>query len=83
MVDGRRYPAGDDSAVAGAREQPTSTYLGASLGAPGTGFGLAIVRDLAALYGGSITLSESPLGGLRVTLRLPSALTGSDPVKNG
>jgi signal transduction histidine kinase len=41
--------------------------------APGTGFGLAIVRDLAEVYGGSIALGASPLGGLRATLRLPSA----------
>jgi signal transduction histidine kinase len=41
--------------------------------APGTGFGLAIVRDLAELYGGSIVLGASPDGGLRATLRLPSA----------
>jgi signal transduction histidine kinase len=39
--------------------------------APGFGFGLAIVRDLATLYGGAITLSDSPLGGLRAMLRLP------------
>ena len=37
---------------------------------PGSGFGLAIVRDLAELYGGSIALDDSPLGGLRVSLRL-------------
>ncbi len=37
----------------------------------GSGFGLAIVRDLAELYGGSITLEASPLGGLRARLRLP------------
>lgn len=41
--------------------------------APGSGFGLAIVRDLAEVYGGTIALSRSPLGGLRATLRLPSA----------
>jgi signal transduction histidine kinase len=40
--------------------------------APGSGFGLAIVRDLAELYGGSITLSDSPAGGLRARLTLPS-----------
>jgi signal transduction histidine kinase len=39
--------------------------------APGSGFGLAIVRELAALYAGSIALDQSPLGGLRATLRLP------------
>ena len=39
--------------------------------APGSGLGLAIVRDLADLYGGSITLQDSPLGGLRARLTLP------------
>jgi signal transduction histidine kinase len=38
---------------------------------PGSGFGLAIVRDIAGLYGGSLDLSASPLGGLRARLRLP------------
>lgn len=40
--------------------------------APGTGFGLAIVSDLAELYGGSITLTDSPLGGTRAVLTLSS-----------
>jgi signal transduction histidine kinase len=40
--------------------------------ASGSGLGLAIARDLAELYGGSIALGESPLGGLRATLRLPA-----------
>jgi signal transduction histidine kinase len=39
---------------------------------PGSGLGLAIVRDIAELYGGSITLEDSPLGGLRARLTLPS-----------
>jgi signal transduction histidine kinase len=34
--------------------------------------GLAIARDLARLYGGDITMEESPLGGLRVQLVLPA-----------
>lgn len=41
--------------------------------APGSGFGLSITRELAELYGGSIGLSRSDLGGLRVTLVLPAA----------
>ncbi|WP_448189203.1 sensor histidine kinase [Azospirillum sp. sgz301742] len=41
---------------------------------PGTGLGLAVVRDLARLYGGDVRLEDSPLGGLRAELRLPSAL---------
>ena len=40
---------------------------------PGFGFGLSITRELAELYAGSLTLDRSPLGGLRVTIRLPSA----------
>jgi signal transduction histidine kinase len=40
--------------------------------APGSGFGLAIVRDLAELYGGSISLETAPMGGLRARLRLPT-----------
>jgi signal transduction histidine kinase len=41
--------------------------------APGSGLGLAIVRDLAELHEGSIALDRSPMGGLRVTLRLPAS----------
>lgn len=41
--------------------------------APGSGLGLAIVRDLARLYGGDVHAEPSPLGGLRVALRLPAA----------
>jgi signal transduction histidine kinase len=39
---------------------------------PGSGLGLSIVVDLAAIYSGSLRLGDSPLGGLRATLRLPS-----------
>ena len=38
---------------------------------PGDGLGLAIVRDVAELYGGAVSLGESPLGGLRAVLDLP------------
>jgi two-component system osmolarity sensor histidine kinase EnvZ len=37
----------------------------------GVGLGLAIARDMARSHGGDVTLSTSPLGGLRATLRLP------------
>jgi signal transduction histidine kinase len=39
---------------------------------PGSGLGLAIVDDLARLYGGQVTLADSPLGGLRAVLELPA-----------
>ena len=42
---------------------------------PGSGLGLSIVDELARAYGGSVTLGESPLGGLRVCLDLPRAET--------
>ena len=38
---------------------------------PGSGLGLSIVAELASVYGGSLHLEESPLGGLRAILRLP------------
>jgi two-component system osmolarity sensor histidine kinase EnvZ len=37
----------------------------------GTGLGLAIARDIARSHGGDITLGESPLGGLRASVRVP------------
>lgn len=37
----------------------------------GVGLGLAIARDVARSHGGDISLSQSPLGGLRAALRLP------------
>jgi len=40
---------------------------------PGSGLGLSIVVDLAALYGGRLTLDTAPLGGLRAELVLPAA----------
>ncbi|QWW66624.1 ATP-binding protein [Rhizobium sp. WYJ-E13] len=43
-----------------------------NLDASGTGLGLAIVRDIARSHGGNITLGDSPLGGLRATVRIPA-----------
>ena len=37
----------------------------------GSGLGLTIARDIARSHGGDVTLSKSPLGGLRVVVRLP------------
>jgi signal transduction histidine kinase len=40
---------------------------------PGSGLGLSIVAELAALYGGGLKLDSSPSGGLRAMLDLPAA----------
>lgn len=40
---------------------------------PGTGLGLSIVNELADIYGGSLHLEDSPIGGLRARLVLPAA----------
>ncbi|ESR23208.1 ATP-binding protein [Lutibaculum baratangense] len=37
----------------------------------GTGLGLSIARDVARSHGGEITLGESEMGGLKVTVRIP------------
>jgi two-component system sensor histidine kinase KdpD len=40
---------------------------------PGLGLGLAIVRGMAEAMGGSVTASDSALGGLRIAIRLQAA----------
>jgi signal transduction histidine kinase len=39
---------------------------------PGSGLGLSIVLELAALYGGNLQLGNAPIGGLRAELVLPA-----------
>ncbi len=39
---------------------------------PGTGLGLAITRDISKLYGGSLDLGASEMGGLEARLALPA-----------
>lgn len=66
------------------REAVLQRGVRADEAAPGSGFGLAIVRDLAELYDGAIALDGSSLGGLRVRLRLPAAgADRSGPVQIG
>ena len=41
---------------------------------PGSGLGLSIVSETAAMYSGSVTLDDAAMGGLRVLLTLPSTV---------
>jgi signal transduction histidine kinase len=54
------------------REAVIQRGVRADEAAQGSGLGLAIVRDLAEVYGGSISLEESPMGGARARLILPA-----------
>lgn len=45
---------------------------GRNLDQGGVGLGLAIARDVVRLHGGEITLSDSPMGGLRARITLPA-----------
>jgi signal transduction histidine kinase len=73
--DGTAISIEDDGAGldAALREKVLQRGVRADEASPGSGIGLAIVRDLAELYGGSIVLDTGPLGGLRATLTLPGA----------
>lgn len=37
----------------------------------GAGLGLALVRAIAELHGGSVSVEEAPMGGVRFTLKIP------------
>ena len=64
--DGPGLPADQRAAVIrrGARLDET---------APGSGLGLSILDELARAYGGRLSLDDSAIGGLRVTVELPRA----------
>jgi signal transduction histidine kinase len=44
---------------------------------PGSGLGLDIVKELVDVYGGSLQLKRSVLGGVLAELRLPAARVGT------
>jgi two-component system sensor histidine kinase QseC len=55
-------------------------HRGAGSSTPGCGLGLSIVRGIAQLHGGTVTLADPPMGrGLRVRVHLPDT-GGREPV---
>jgi two-component system sensor histidine kinase PrrB len=65
--NGRGLPVDERQVVLG-------RFARGSTAAPGgSGLGLALVAQQAALHGGSIELSDGPLGGLRATLTVTSS----------
>ena len=64
--DGPGLPAGDRAQAVKRGRRLDETK-------PGSGLGLSIVADLAAVYAGEFTLEDGILGGLRARLRLPAA----------
>ena len=69
---------GDDGPGMSPEQAQTARQWGKRFdeGRPGAGLGLAIVADLAALYGGTLTLvphGDAPLCGARAVLELPAA----------
>ena len=65
--NGRGLPADEHKNVLGRFARGSTAASG------GSGLGLALVAQQAALHGGSIVLSDSPLGGLRATLTVSAA----------
>ncbi|HEV8018077.1 MAG TPA: ATP-binding protein [Steroidobacteraceae bacterium] len=53
------------------RERVLRRGVRADENVPGHGLGLAMVRDTVDLYGGHLAIDTSPLGGARISLRLP------------
>jgi signal transduction histidine kinase len=61
------------------REKVLQRGVRADQAAPGSGFGLAIVRELAELYGGGVSLGDAPRGGLAARLTLAAASNSAIP----
>ena len=66
--NGRGLPVEEHEAVLGRFAR------GSTAAAGGSGLGLALVAQQAALHGGRIELSDGPLGGLRATLTVSTAV---------
>jgi signal transduction histidine kinase len=69
---GARITVADDGPGMSRPRQEAAFRRFASTSPPGAGLGLAIVHRLVTSNGGSATLSDTPGGGLTVTVDLPS-----------
>jgi signal transduction histidine kinase len=49
---------------------------------PGTGLGMAIVKEILVLLGGSFSIDSAPGSGTTVTLWLPAAATPDEPIRD-
>jgi signal transduction histidine kinase len=74
--NGRGLPADEHEAVLGRFAR------GSTAAAGGSGLGLALVAQQAALHGGRIELSDGPLGGLRATLTVSTSVEAVSPTAN-
>jgi signal transduction histidine kinase len=70
--NGRGLPADEHQTVLDRLRRGSTAAPG------GSGLGLALVAQQAALHGGSIELSDGPLGGLRATLTVSTSPVMSD-----
>jgi signal transduction histidine kinase len=72
--DGRHLTVEDDGPGVPAEKLSTISRRGVKLDAlaPGSGLGLSIVSDLAEVYNFEVSFAASELGGLKVTVDLPS-----------
>lgn len=70
--NGRGLPAEEHETVLGRFRRGSTAAPG------GSGLGLALVAQQAALHGGTIELSDGPLGGLRATLTVSTSPVVSD-----
>lgn len=71
--DGRGLPTDEHETVLGRFRRGSTAAPG------GSGLGLALVAQQAELHGGTIRLSDSPLGGLRATLTVSTGRGDSQP----